>query len=258
MGYRSERARQEKCTAAQQLKNKFREVGCSGGISAQYVRFGTKPVVIGISGLKFDSMLISVIAEDNEVFAKLSECAANGYSVMFINEGDKVRAVSEKDGVVSPAELSDTILETVKAAVAASEEWGGKLNETGELILDPATPSPGPHYYTNMLIGNRIGFDHPLQSTPKSAIDRMGGGSFRSHADKQVLATRWDYLPDENGFPANRQFYLAENGKQIFWSGAAKAEGLKKVTTVHSQNRTVISYELDGGLEVKRTIFIVP
>ena len=124
MGYRSERARQEKCTAAQQLKNKFREVGCSGGISAQYVRFGTKPVVIGISGLKFDSMLISVIAEDNEVFAKLSECAANGYSVMFINEGDKVRAVSEKDGVVSPAELSDTILETVKAAVAASEEWG--------------------------------------------------------------------------------------------------------------------------------------
>ena len=55
MGYRSERARQEKCTAAQMLRNKFREVGCSGGVSAQYVRFGTAPIVIGVSGLKFDS-----------------------------------------------------------------------------------------------------------------------------------------------------------------------------------------------------------
>ena len=258
MGYRSERARQEKCTAAQMLRNKFREVGCSGGVSAQYVRFGTAPIVIGVSGLKFDSMLISVIAEDDEVFAKLSECAANGYSVMFVNGGGKISAVVEKDGKVSAADFSESILDTVKSAVTASEEWGGRLDSNGELICDPATPSPGPHYYTNMLIGNRIGFDRPLQSTPKSAIDRMGGGSFRSHADKQVLATRWDYLPDENGFPANRQFYLTENGKQIFWSGAAKADGVKKVRTVHSQNRTVISYELDGGLEVKRTIFIVP
>ena len=109
-----------------------------------------------------------------------------------------------------------------------------------------------------MLIGNRIGFDRPLQSTPKSAVDALGGGSFRSHADTQVLATRWDYLPEENGFPANRQFYLTENGKQIFWSGAAKAEGLKKVTTTHSQNRTIISYELEDGLKIKRTIFILP
>ena len=192
MGYRSERARQEKCTAAQMLRNKFREVGCSGGVSAQYVRFGTAPIVIGVSGLKFDSMLISVIAEDDEVFAKLSECAANGYSVMFVNGGGKISAVVEKDGKVSAADFSESILDTVKSAVTASEEWGGRLDSNGELICDPATPSPGPHYYTNMLIGNRIGFDRPLQSTPKSAIDRMGGGSFRSHADKQVLATRWD------------------------------------------------------------------
>ena len=95
MGYRSERARQEKCTAAQMLRNKFREVGCSGGVSAQYVRFGMAPIVIGVSGLKFDSMLISVIAEDDEVFAKLSECAANGYSVMFVNGGGKISAAKE-------------------------------------------------------------------------------------------------------------------------------------------------------------------
>ena len=92
MGYRSERARQEKCTAAQMLRNKFREAGVGGGVSAQYVRFGTAPVVIGVSGLKFDSMLISVIAEDNEVFAKLSECASEGYSVLFVNGDGKVTA----------------------------------------------------------------------------------------------------------------------------------------------------------------------
>ena len=119
MGYRSERARQEKCTAAQMLRNKFRETGVGGGVSAQYVRFGTAPVVIGVSGLKFDSMLISVIAEDNEVFAKLSECASEGYSVLFVNGDGKVSPFIEKDGTVTPADFSESILDTVRSAVTA-------------------------------------------------------------------------------------------------------------------------------------------
>ena len=108
------------------------------------------------------------------------------------------------------------------------------------------------------MLGNRIGFDRPLQSTPKSTVDRLGAGSFRAHADTQVLATRWDYLPEENGFPANRQFYLVENGKKIFWSGAAIADGLKTVRTIHSQNRSIIEYELEDGLKVKELFYRAP
>ncbi len=166
--------------------------------------------------------------------------------------------MTEKGGTVADAGFDGAVIARCAELISGTETWGGELNDKGELIFDPSTPSPGPHYYTNMLIGNRIGYVHPLQSTPKSAVDSLGGGSFRSHADTQVLATRWDYLPEENGFPANRQFYIVENGKQIFWSGKAIADGLKKVQTVHSQNRTVISYELECGLKIKRTIFIVP
>ena len=258
MGYIGEKARGERLPAREILLDKFGDTIVSGGVSAQYVRFGKSPVVIGISGLKFDSMAVSLLASDNVVFEQLNKIVKDGYSILLVKDGDILRAFTEKDGTLAEAKFSDAVLNRCHELIKNTETWGGKLATNGELMCDPSTPSPGPHYYTNMLIGNRIGFDRPLQSTPKSAIDRMGGGSFRSHADKQVLATRWDYLPDENGFPANRQFYLTENGKQIFWSGAAKAEGLKKVTTVHSQNRTVISYELGGGLEVKRTIFIVP
>ncbi len=39
-----------------------------------------------------------------------------------------------------------------------------------------------------------------------------------SDADTQVLATRWDMRAEENGFPANRQFYIVENFKKIFYS----------------------------------------
>ncbi|OJU13643.1 MAG: glycosyl transferase, partial [Clostridiales bacterium 43-6] len=112
--------------------------------------------------------------------------------------------------------------------------------------------------YTNILIGNRIGFDRPLLSTPKSVTDRYGRGSFRSHADTQVLATRWDYLPEENGFPANRQFYLIENGKVIFYSADVNKENVVSAFCTFSQNNTKITYTLSCGLSVTRTIFILP
>ena len=258
MGYIGEKARGERCPAKELLLNKFGAENVKGGISAQYVRFGKEPVVIGISGLKFDSMAVNILASDDIIFETFTKTVNEGSSILLIKEEGGIKALTEKAGAVSEAAFDAAVTGRCLELINGTETWGGKLNEKGELIFDPSTPSPGPHYYTNMLIGNRIGFDFPLQSTPKSAVDAMGGGSFRSHADTQVLATRWDYLPEENGFPANRQFYLVENGKQIFWSGAAVADGLKKAETVHSQNRTTISYELECGLKIKRTIFIVP
>ena len=258
MGFISEKARGERCSASALLKQKFGEANVKNGVSAQYVRFGKEPVVLGVSGLKYDSMAVNILASDEAVFEQFAKAFNEGISILLIKNGEGISALTEKNGNVTEAAFDGAVINRCNELISGTESWGGILNEKGELIFDPSTPSPGPHYYTNMLIGNRIGFDKPLQSTPKSSVDRLGGGSFRSHADTQVLATRWDYLPEENGFPANRQFYLVENGKQIFWSGNAIADGLTKIETVHSQNRTVISYELSCGLKIKRTIFIVP
>lgn len=256
MQIRGEKAREQLMPAESLLKEKFSSVEMNGGISAQYVGLCQKGQVIGVSGLKFDSPFTSVLMESDELYNFLADVFKTGKSILF-TYGEDVKAYVAGETV---EELAIPAAEKAVIAkmIADSEHWGGILNETGELIADPSTPAPGPHYYTNLLIGNRIGFDRPLQSTPKSAIDRLGGGCFRSHADTQVLATRWDYLPEENGFPANRQFYLTENGKKIFYSGSAIAENLVSVKTVHSQNRTEIFYVLADGLEVKRTIFILP
>lgn len=84
--------------------------------------------------------------------------------------------------------------------------------------------------------------------------DEWGRGSSRAHADLQIYATRWDLLPHENGFPANRQFYLLKKGRQFFYSAAPPEHA--KVTT-HAANRTIIRYELPGGLEVERSLFVL-
>ncbi|MCR4689054.1 MAG: glycosyl transferase [Saccharofermentans sp.] len=257
MGFRGELARAELCTASDLLAKKFGDK-VTGGKSAQYVRFGKDPVVIGVSGLEFDSVIVSVIAGDDACYEFIKSVVAGGASILLAYDGGSVTGYCEKGGEANSLDIPSEVASCVISHIKDSSKWGGVLKENGELEFDPASPAPGPHYYTNMLIGNRIKFDHPLQSTPKSTVGSLGGGSFRSHADCQVLATRWDYLPEENGFPANRQFYLVSGGKTIFWSGAASAEGLKSVKTVHSQNRTVISYELTCGLKIKRTIFIVP
>ncbi|MBO4242598.1 MAG: glycosyl transferase [Clostridiales bacterium] len=249
---RSELARGQKVSAKDYLVSKFLGVEIKGGVSAQYVNLDGDTKVVGVSGLEFDSPFVSVLLDNGALAPFWADLIPANDVLIKADEGIKV-FVSGKE-----TEIASEYKDIISSEIEASRMWGGILNEKGELIADPTSPVPGPHYYTNMLIGNRMGFRKPLQSTPKSAVNALGGGCFRSHADTQVLATRWDYLPEENGFPANRQFYLTEDGKQIFWSGDAKSENLKKIQTIHSQNRTVIEYELKDGLKIRRTIFIVP
>ena len=250
MSYRGEKAREASLTADRYIKEKF---GVSEVSGAQFISLGKKTVAAGVCGLKFESPVISVLLNSDELYELWSQAAAKGESILIKYNGS-AEVLSESGSIKADAKAVSEIEKIIRDA----EEWGGKLNEKGELTVDPSTPVPGPHYYTNMLIGNRIGFDRPLQSTPKSAVDKLGGGCFRAHADTQVLATKWDYLPEENGFPANRQFYITEKGKKIFYSGTAKDANLKSVRTTFSQNRTEIAYELKDGLKVKRTIFIIP
>jgi len=258
MNFSSERARSQGVTAESVLKAQFSSVPISGAVSAQFISLSSKNIVAGVAGLPFSTPVISSLLQADCLYGFFEMCFRAGRSVCISYKNGEAAVFTYASDAVSEAVLSRAESEYINRTLADSLAWGGTLNTAGELICDLASPAPGPHYYTNLLIGNRIAFESPLQSTPKSAVDRMGGGSFRSHADAQVLATRWDYLPEENGFPANRQFYLTENGHQIFYSGSAVQEGVESALCTHAQNRTVISYRLASGLTIRRTIFILP
>ena len=84
MGYIGEKARGERCPAKELLLNKFGAENVKGGISAQYVRFGKEPVVIGISGLKFDSMAVNILASDDIIFETFTKTVNEGSSILLI------------------------------------------------------------------------------------------------------------------------------------------------------------------------------
>ena len=137
------------------------------------------------------------------------------------------------------------------------EDYGGRLEKNGDQYIDLMTENVSCHYDVNLLLGNREGYDHPLQSTPKSVVNRFFQGSFRAHSSYQVLATTWGLLPEENGFPLNRQFYLLEDGKQIFFS-ARIDKNVEKAYCIHNVNHSTIFYRLKSGLEIRREIFLLP
>jgi len=254
----SEKARGAATPADFVISSIFSEM-VTGAVSAQFVDLKGKRLAAGVCGLAFPTPIISVLLQEEGLYAFFESAFAGGRCVLFVYADNTVKAYTASIGEKATAvTLSQCAADLAAKLIAASFVWGGVLNEKGELTADLSSPAPGVHYYTNLLIGNRIGFDKPLQSTPKSAIDRLGGGSFRSHADTQVLATRWDYLPEENGFPANRQFYLVENGKMIFYSATAVSEDVSEAYCTHAQNHTVITYKLKSGLTIRRTIFILP
>ena len=231
---KSERARSVIAPADRVLCERFGGA-CGDAVSAQYISTLNGGVLFGVSGLSFPAPVCAALLADEDVCGVVSAFANEQKSVLISKKDGNYSVLSEKAGSVEDitnSEEGKKLLASSKSIIEYCSEWGGKLDEGGELICDLSSPAPGPHYYTNLLIGNRIGFDHPLQSTPKSAIDRIGGGCFRSHADTQVLATRWDYLPEQNGFPANRQFYLVENGQVIFYSGSAKQDSVEKATDI--------------------------
>ena len=73
MGYIGEKARGERLPAKELLIDKFGDTIVTGGVSAQYVRFGKAPVVIGVSGLKFDSMAVNLLASDDIIFEQFDQ-----------------------------------------------------------------------------------------------------------------------------------------------------------------------------------------
>ncbi len=248
-------ARKESHTAEKVAKDIF-PLGQDSVVSAIFLNV-RKSAVLAVTGIPFYVPIaekIAAVLEGDPAFHKLLK---TGDSMLISWNPEEKKCTINCTGNWEALLNSDTV-QSIVEILCSVETWGGMLNEKGELECDLKSPSPGPNYYTNMLLGNRIGFGNVLQCTPKSVVDRLGRGSFRSHADTQVLATRWDYLPQENGFPANRQFYLVENGKVIFYSADPSARNVVSGQCIHSQNHTIISYILDCGLKINRTIFLLP
>ena len=214
--------------------------------------------IIAMGGFEFKAPVLKEAFKCDTLsmyFTNLDRAASHLFS---ISVDGQITYFKCKDGNVTEEELANEIMELMLVHCADYKNWAGIINDEGEHVIDLKKPVPGPHFYTNMLLGDRMNFDLALQSTPKSVVDRLGQGSFRAHAATQVLATRWDMLPEENGFPANRQFYIVENGKQIFYSADVLDANIKSATCVHGQNNTVITYETHCGLKIVRTILLVP
>lgn len=155
------------------------------------------------------------------------------------------------EGKRIPKDIEDVILSTLSKLAG----YGGYLDKEGSLHIDLKSQEVGPHYAVNLLLGDRTNVPDSLLSTPKSVLDSFGHGSFRGPAGYQILASRWDVLPEENGNPFNRQFYLIEDGKIVFYSGYI-SDNVLKAECVHSVNKTKITYLLKDGLRIERTFFL--
>ena len=250
-------ARELKLTPGDLLRETFKgKIGDNEIVDALFIDSSFKRV-IGVSNLKKQAPVVMELLKNNSIANFLLDAAKPDESLLILLDNDnKLNVLSSgKDTNINlPSEIAEYITNLIKS----SYEWAGVLNENGEHIIDLRTPTPGPHFYVNLLMGNRVGYSHALQTTPKSVIDRMGRGSFRSHAASQVLATRWDLRQEENGFPANRQFYLLESNKKIFYSADPLDSNIESAVCTHSQNHTKIKYVTKCGLEIERVIFILP
>ncbi|MGM9538061.1 MAG: GH36-type glycosyl hydrolase domain-containing protein [Candidatus Onthomonas sp.] len=249
MYYRNEQAREQRLTAWQLLNRTFPEQAALGVLDGEFFSADRK-AALGFAGLPFEAPVCAHLMSETRAADYFAQYP--GSQILWL-EGETVRHRTEAGETQLPEETARTI-KAVYDRVMASP---GTLNDKGELLLDLKTYPVGPHYPVNLLLGNRAGYPYPLCTTPKSALDSLGRGSFRATGGQQVLATRCVLQLEENGEPANRQFYLVEDGKQIFYSANVN-ENVASATCCHSQNRTVITYHTQCGLEIRRTIFILP
>lgn len=216
--------------------------------------------VLGVSGLPFYAPCAVCLYNEEKINSFIGDIKGSCLFVFADGFFSCDRAYSFGEPVFYTERGKVLLPEDVSAAVKYVAERmclsAGFLDDDGRQHVDLKGYPVGPHYAVNLLLGDRTEFEAPLFTTPKSAVDAFGRGSFRSGGSQQVLATRYVVFPEENGEPANRQFYIFENGKKIFYSLDIKHT--KKAECVHSPNFTEIVYETESGLNIRREIFLLP
>lgn len=235
-----EQARTQQATARELIFEKF-----ASKIGKNVVFLSARrDRALGFAGLPYEAPVCAHLLNRPNVASWVERFPG---SQLLLLEGKTLRFLTQSGEEQLPGEVSEEIMTTYRRVL----DTPGRLNEKGELLLDLKTYPVGPHYPVNLLLGDRAGYPYPLCTTPKSALDALGRGSFRATGGQQVLAL------EENGEPANRQFYLVEDGKQIFHSADVE-HNVASAACLHSQNRTVITYETQCGLTIRRTIFLLP
>ena len=254
-----ETARRQNVRAEEQIVRIFGESAVRGCADALFLDAG-KSRVLGVCGMEMYMPVCTELLSERSIRKMLGK---TGGSVLIDISSGEVRiftADTAENGKTEEAvavPVDEEVSSAVRSAVHRLSISPGEFNEKGELILDLKAQKVGLHYPINLLLGDRSSFSYPLITTPKSSVDALGRGSFRAAGGDQVLATRYVLEPEENGEPANRQFYLFEGGKQIFWSADVR-NNVESAVCCHSQNRTVITYTTEDGLKITRTIFILP
>jgi len=249
MNHSVEQARTQSLTAGEMISRAFDLQKDERAADAVFLS-AARQSALGFSGLPYDVPVCARLLNRPPVAAYLKRFPG---SQLLKLKGERVLHLTEEGEREAPDAVSREVWDVCRRVLAAP----GELNERGELLLNLKACAVGPHYPVNLLLGDRARYPYPLVTTPKSALDALGRGSFRATGGKQVLATRCVLAPEENGEPANRQFYLIEDGRQIFYSADAETN-VSAATCLHSQNRTVITYETECGLTIRRTIFLLP
>ena len=201
--------------------------------------------VIGICSLPIKAPVCMYLMSDTAVLDWLDTVQGD----VLIKYGEKVSA----NGNAVPEAVSCAVKRIIDEALRGA----GFINERGEHVIDLKGLQVGTHYTVNLMLGRRIGFDKPMLTTPKGSLDSFGRGAVRAGADTQITASRFVMTPEEAGEPVNRQFYLIENNRQIFYS-ANVHDNVKSAICTHKPNHSVIEYETECGLKITRTIFILP
>ncbi len=248
MHFSTEYARTQTVTARERITEAFGQQ--PGGLDAEFFS-GHRKAALGFADLPYEAPLCARLMNRPATASYLAGFSGN--QLFWLESGNDVRHRTEAGEQTVPEDVAAEVLSVCRRVLSSP----GQLNEKGELLLDLKAYPVGPHYPVNLLLGNRAGYPYPLCTTPKSALDALGRGSFRGTGGTQVLATRCTLQLEENGEPANRQFYLVENGKQIFYSANVE-ENVTSAHCLHSQNRTIITYETACGLTIRRTIFLLP
>lgn len=250
MNFTYEKSRDKHLTAKEKICSALSVSEKDGVINAEFLCADGKRAV-AFKGLPYDAPICLRLFSFPE-FCSFIDSFDDECCLFTFSEND-ITLRTEKDSYEVPENVKKVIISAFEDMICAK----GNLGASGEHIIDLKMPRVGTHFDINLLLGCRVDADEPLLTTPKASLDAFGRGAFRSVANVNVTASRFDLIPEDSGEPANRQFYIFENGKQIFYSANAH-ENVADAFCVHSQNHTVITYETECGLLIKRTIFILP
>ncbi|MCQ2435891.1 MAG: glycosyl transferase [Clostridia bacterium] len=250
MYFNSEKARDTVKQPAELIRSLFTEKTV-GIVDAEYTDAARK-YAVGACGIGMHAPVCRGLLNNPALSGFFANHACD--SVFFCFDSDNLEVYSARDGLI-------TVDDAVRTAAVKSKndviKACGYIDENGGHVIDLKLAPVGTHFYVNLLIGDRYGYATPLFTTPKSAVDAFGRGSFRAGGAKQVLSTAFSVHLEDNGDPANRQFYIVENGKKIFYSLDA-FHNVRSAVCRHLQNYTRITYETECGLIIDRLIFIMP